>query len=209
MTDEEFAQILARGYERNGEEFKPAGPATDGYLFAQVARAALGMANRRDGGKVVIGINDTNHGLTPVGISASDMPTWNYDDVAEKLSSYADPSIRFELESHSHEGNQYIVLAVMEFDDIPVLCKKDYPKQNNREVLRKGACYVRSRRKPETTEIPTQEDMRDLVDLATEKRLRKNLEQLRRAGGLIVPFQQSTPSLPAKELFDKQLGDLR
>ncbi len=96
-----------------------------------------------------------------------------------------------------------MVLYIAEFDDIPILCKKDYP-----DVLRKGACYVRPRRKPETTEIPTQEDMRDLLELAAEKRLRKHLEQTKRAGGLTVPFQTEriVPSSPAQ--YDRQLGGL-
>lgn len=76
-------------------------------------------------------------------------------------------------------------------------------------MLRKGACYVRPRRKPETTEIPTQEDMRDLLDLAAEKRLRKNLERVSRAGGVIIPFQTAGRSVSPQELFDKQLGDLK
>src|SRR5688500_11792494 len=56
MTDQEFAELLGLGYESRGVEFKPPGPRSDSYLLAAVARAALGMANLRDGGIIVIGV---------------------------------------------------------------------------------------------------------------------------------------------------------
>lgn len=203
MTDQEFAEILALRHEGPGIEFKGPGSASDNQLFTKVVKAMLGMANRRDGGRVVIGVEDNDGVLNPVGLSNSDQDTWKYDDVAAKLAKYADPSVSFELETQQYNGNHYVVLRVREFEDIPVLCKKDY-----QGVLRKGACYVRPRRKPETTEIPTQEDMRDLLDLASEKRLRRYLEQARRAGGIVVPLQPGLLPPSDRELFDRQLGDL-
>lgn len=201
MTDQEFAELLALNYERRGVEFKGPGPRSDRQLFAKVVRAVLGMANRRDGGLVIIGVKDSRGVLTPVGLNDADLATWKYDDVADAIAAYADPSVSFELEIRKHKKKKYIVLHVQVFEDIPVLCKKDYPS-----VLRAGACYVRSRRKPETTEIPSQADMRDLLDLATEKRLRWFVAQARAAG--LLSLVEITP--PADQaLFNKQLGDLK
>ena len=87
-----------------------------------------------------------------------------------------------------------------EFDDIPVLCKRAYGN-----VLRDGACYVRPRRKPETSEIPTQADMRDLLDLATEKEVRKYLERAQRLG--LISLSTTTPPAESAELFNQELGD--
>jgi len=196
MTDQEFAEILALAYERRGIEFKGAGPLNDKSLRAKVVRAVLGMANRRDGGFVVVGVEDTGGKLDPVGLDATDISTWKYDDVADAIAAYADPSISFDLETRSHEGKQFVVLHVYEFDDVPVLCKKDFA-----DTLRKGACYVRSRRKPETSEIPTQEDMRDLLDLATEKRLRRFAAQAQ-AAGLVAP---SSPAPSDQDRFEEQI----
>ena len=204
MNDEEFTAILAMGYEAPGTEFKGSGCISDKQLFAQVTKAILGMANRRDGGRIIIGVEDDGGVLIPIGLSKANLDTWKYDDVSAKLAEYADPSVNYDLRTERHNDKDYVILYVGEFADIPIICKKDYP-----EVLRKGACYVRPRRKPETTEIPTQEDMRDLLDLAAEKRLRKNLERVSRAGGVIIPFQTAGRSVSPQELFDKQLGDLK
>jgi predicted HTH transcriptional regulator len=203
MNEEEFAALLALGHEVTGTEFKGSGPASDRHLFAKVVKAVLGMANRRDGGRVIIGVEDNGGTPNPVGLTKPDLDTWKYDDAAAKLAEYADPSVNLELKREQHNGKDYVILYVAEFDDIPILCKKDYP-----DILRKGACYVRPRKKPETTEIPTQEDMRDLLDLAAEKRLRRYLEQAKRAGGLIVPFQTERLTQSPQELYDRQLGGL-
>lgn len=208
MTDEEFAAILALDHELSGIEFKGSGLASDKQLFARVAKAALGMANRRDGGRIIIGVYCSTNLVDRTGLTETQLKTWNYDDVASKLAEYAEPSISFDLEIKECDGKNYVVLEIKEFQQVPVLCKNDYP-----QVLRKGACYVRSRRKPETTEIPTQEDMRDLLDLAIEKGLRKYVTIAHRAGIGLVPIPAiTTPSSASgadKQLYDKELRDLK
>ena len=96
MTDQEFAQILELDHETSGVEFKGPGPRTNRQLFASVVRAVLGMANRRDGGKVIIGVADNGGVLSPVGLNEDDLITWRYDDIADGIAAYADPSVSFE-----------------------------------------------------------------------------------------------------------------
>ena len=57
LSPGEIEVALAPGYEARRLEVK--GPArSDAHLFAKVTRAALSMGNLRDGGQVVIGIDD-------------------------------------------------------------------------------------------------------------------------------------------------------
>ena len=200
MTDQEFAEILAVGHEIQGVEFKGPGRASIRQFMAVVVRAVLGMANRRNGGRVIIGVEENAGILTPVGLSVVDLVTWRFDDVAARISEFADPSVSFELGVKEYNGNQYVVLDIEEFPDIPVLCKRDYDC-----VLRSGGCYVRSRRKPETSEIPTQTDMRELLDLASSKAVVRRLTEYRRMG--LIP---DVPSVVTdQERFDEQAGELR
>lgn len=199
MTDQEFAEILTRGHETRGVEFKGPGPRSDRQLFAQVVRAVLGMANKRGRGWVIIGVEDVGGALNPVGLNDQNSATWRYDDVAAGIAEYADPSVSFDLEIKEYNGNRYVVLEIEEFADIPVLCKRDY-----QGVLRNGACYVRTRRKPETTEIPTQEDMRHLLELAIDKGVSRYFARAQRVGLIVLP--SVTP--PATERFEQQRGDL-
>lgn len=85
MTDEEFAQVMNLAHELTGVEFKGPGPSNEKRLFAQVVKAVLGMANRRDGGRVIIGVEDNESALNPVGLSESHLATWHYDEVADLI----------------------------------------------------------------------------------------------------------------------------
>ena len=83
-----------------------------------------------------------------------------------------------------------IVISVDEFRDVPILCKKDYYDQNEKgggkQVLTAGACYVRSTHKPETTNFPSQTELRDLLNLALEKGARRFLK-IESSAGLYPP----------------------
>lgn len=216
MTDEQFAELLTfaldRNHEQHGLEFKGARPRSDRLFFAKVVRAMLGMANRRDGGTVIIGVDESAGKLVPTGLTPADLHTWRHDDLATDVANYADPPITFDAVERSFEGKSFVVIQVSEFDDVPILCKKPYNHSTTRpggrsetvKVLRDGACYVRSRRKPETTDIPSQAEMRELLDLATAKSLQRLVSQLRSAGVSL----QGVPAPSDTARFDQQLTDL-
>ena len=143
--------------------------------------------------------------LTPAGLSDDDLATWRYDDVAAALASYADPALTFDLYTREYQGKRFVVIEVQEFDELPTLCKLTYqePPPGRQVILREGACYVRSRRKPETSEIPTQTEMRELLDLAIEKGVRRFLDRARRVG-LLLPGEAA----PSNELlFEQQIDE--
>lgn len=193
LTTEEIATLLASGHELRALEVKGPGHRTD--LILKVAKAALSMANHRDGGHIIIGIDDSTIAAMLPGLTEAQATSWlAYDDVSRKLAEYADPPLRFELAKQVLPSQaNVVVLQVFEFDDVPVLCRRDAPD------LRRGACYVRSHRTPETAEIPTAVEMRELLDLATEKRLRAFVASAERAGVEL----RGGPT--AEELFDAQL----
>ena len=200
MDEQEFRELIAIGHEQSGVEFKGPGSRTDKPLLAKVIRAALGMANRRDGGRIIIGVNEDDNGAPiPTGISDQHLDTWSYDELAYLLDEFSYPNVLFDLKTKKFDGKNFVVIEIREFDDIPVLCNRNYG-----EVLRKGACYVRPRRKPETSEIPAQADMRDLLDLAVEKRLRKFIATASKAG--LLPTPAGLPS--DSDRFNQQVKSL-
>ncbi|MEX0874590.1 MAG: ATP-binding protein [Actinomycetota bacterium] len=198
MTPEELGELIAIGYERRGIEFKGPGSLRDKAYAVKVVRAVLGMANRRDGGLVVLGVDEREGKLDATGVGEEEQGSWSFDLISEFVAPYADPSASFDLEHLEHEGKLFVVLRVHEFEDVPVLCAKSYEP-----TLRRGACYVRTRRKPETSEIPTQTEMRELIELAVEKRLHEMLGSLQRAG-----LSLERPGPTDDERFDEQIGDL-
>ena len=208
MTEQDFELLLKLGHETHGVEFKGPGKRTDRAFLAKVIRAVIGMANRRDGGVVIIGVDDET--LEPVGLEEEQADTWGYDVLATAVNEYASPSVSFDFERKLYEGRTFVIIEVHEFAEIPILCGKDYGSTNVKgavQILRRGACYVRSRHKPETSEIPSEEEMRALLELAIDKGVRKFLERAQKVG-LFHPVQP--PPIPPddQERFDDQIKDM-
>ena len=185
---------MSLGHEITGAEYKGPGPRTDKHLLAKVARAVLALSNRRNGGRVIIGVEDDGQSLTPTGLTATDLDTWRHEDVSGAVSAYADPFVTLHTSHIQFDGKDFVVIEVEEFEEVPVVCKKSYP-----DVLRDGACYVRRRGRVESSEIPNSSEMRELLDLATEKAIRR-FHRLQRA---------AQPGPDDHELLDQELGDLR
>ena len=178
FTTEELETRLRAGYEGRAIEFKRNGKSEERHFLAKVARAALSMGNLRDGGYVVIGIDDAAPQEMLPGLDDEELASWQaYDDVSARLAVYCDPPLRFEIAQFELASSaEVVVLQVHEFSDIPHLCAREY-----QDVLRKGALYVRSRRMPETVEVASSVEMREVLDLAAEKRLRAYVETAERA----------------------------
>lgn len=182
MNASEFEELIELGKEQAGVEFKGPGRRDDKHFFAKVTRAVLAMANRRDGGHVIIGIDDQKGRAIMTGLTEEERATWaNADNVCDALTVYAEPSVEVSVDAVCLHERHYVVLGVREFTDVPVLCRKDG------DGLREGEIYIRPRRKPESVPVPRQAEMRDLLDLATEKRLRSFLVMAARAGVTLAP----------------------
>jgi hypothetical protein len=207
VTEQEFKGYLAIGHESDGIEFKGPGKTSDKAYFAKVVRAVLGMANRRDGGTVIIGVEDNGNSLSPKGLDESQVKTWEkYDVVSGRINRYASPNISFELETPDFGGQKFAVLRVHQFVDIPILCREDYHNEKDKLILRQGACYVRARHKPETSELPSEEEMRELLELAIDLGVKKFVRRAREAG-LFPPTW--TPTMPTdEEQFEKQIEEM-
>jgi hypothetical protein len=219
MTPGQFAQLVALHHELPGVELKPPGPVSGKAPFVRVVRAMLGMVNREGGATVVIGVKEKAGKYTWDGMAAGDLATWTHDNVADHLVQYAEPPIEFTVETHRHKGIGFVVIEVREFDEIPVLCRKEYkvainpghPHSDYDSILRKGACYVRPRRKHETSEVASQEDVRDLIRLATDKGVRRWIAQQVKAGLIGGPHPGGgAKGSPSDRLrFDAEISDLR
>lgn len=210
MTAEEFSDLLAAGYESVSVEFKPGVQREANDLFHRVVRAVLAMANKRGGGHVVLGVEETTNGLALKGVPVAARASWKYDDVSAAINAYADPNVRFDRLDVKYKNRTFFVLRVHEFDDIPVLCRKGEPRPPGKktQTLRAGACYVRSTRKPESIEVPSQTEMRELLDLAADKAIRRYLAR-RQA---VEPQPAAAPPVETPEdraRFDQQRGDFR
>ena len=202
MTDRELIELIAGG-ERPGVEFKNARGRKE-KSFAEVVRAVLGLANRRNGGIVIIGVDD--NGQAP-GLTADQAGSWaNPDHVRQAIAPFADPYVYVHVElvtigiAGPFKDRVFAVVRVEEFEEVPVLCGKQALDGSGNVVLQPGACYVRPNHMPATTSVANHAQFRALLELAIEKGVRKFLRTAKAVG---LPASTAAPD--DTELFARQL----
>jgi hypothetical protein len=195
LSNVEIAAFITAGHEVRNVEFKGRGSTSDSEFMVKVARAAIAMANQRDGGYVIIGVDENDPDRC--GLDANLVAEWmDFDTVVDKVNRYADPPVRLSRSRRQlASGRDVVVLEVAEFDDIPILAARDAPKG----VIQLGHLYTRSFRKPESTATHTHNELREVLDLATQKQLGRFLRTARGAG---LP-------LPDRPSDDEQYNDER
>lgn len=193
---EELVALIELGREDRSVEYKESHPWDD--LKTKIAKTALGMANIRDGGTIVIGVSERSGSPVPQGMPGADIDTYDEDDIRAFVNRFADPYVRLELHRVSREEQEFVAIVVHEFDQVPVICKR------SGVGLRDGAIYTRSYRMPETCEVPSQTEMREIIDMATDKEVRRFLERLRASGLLPTGIVERTET----EKYDEELEGL-
>jgi hypothetical protein len=203
LSAQEIEEALALDRESRWLEVKGPGSRSEDHMVAKVAHAALGLGNLRDGGHIVIGIDDTTIASLLPGLTNEQLASWvAHDDLARKLANYADPPLQFNVGSlELSTGAKVAVIEVFEFTDVPHFCARDYG-----QVLERGALYTRPRRVPETSVVSSAVEMREVVELAIEKRLRAYVETAERARVVISAEPPSTaPS--DNEKYDSEAAE--
>ncbi len=202
-------QALQLRSESKHLEFKEADNIDNLALKLKVIRAMLAMANNQDGGTIILGIADDG---SQTGCSDDVIKTWAFEDVSEQVSKYADPYVTFDLEVREFESRKFIRIYVDEFESVPIICKKDGSyadgkiKSKDVVILKAGTTYVRSRKKPESVPIPSQTEMRELLDLAIEKGLRRTIQLMKISGGLEAKVENIREISELQ--YKKQVGQL-
>jgi len=200
---QELIDLILHGREERNLEYKESMSWKEADDKVKITRCILGMSNIRDGGSIVLGVEDQS--FEPVGMDPDHFRSFNQDDVDDFVAERADPFVEIEVTPVPHDGKEFIVIQVKEFEELPVICRKETRLKNRRAgpYLRRGATYVRSRRKRETVEVPSQTEMREIIDLAVDKGVRRLIERMGYTGILNLVAEPSDV-----EKFDQQLGEL-
>lgn len=180
--------------ERRNMEFKESAPWKD--LRCVLTRTIMAMANLKGGGTIIIGIKEgpgktTDH----AGMGRADFDTYNPDDIASFVNEYAEPSVSVVPHRITRRGKRYVVLDVEEFDEVPIICKKD-GRKSCRDHLRRGSVYHRPKRKVESTDRFDYADMRELVSLAAAKQhalMHRQCAELYGMGSAAPPLASGAP----------------
>jgi predicted HTH transcriptional regulator len=176
-SDQLVRDLLALGSESR-VDYKSARPApSDARGWARLARHVIGLSNRKDGGYLLIGVEDST--LAPVGLDEEQIATWDAARVNVQLEAFAAPSpvvqvVRGALEN----GKVLLALRVPAFDDQPLVCTKTVSDTQNRPITREGALYIRTDG-TQTREVSNEAEMRELLGRAYVRRSERLLSEIK------------------------------
>lgn len=202
---------LTRFIEAAGESanIDAKGPMTwdGGEASAGLTKDILALANSRDGGVIVVGKDEPEHGkFVLTGLLEPQAATFETTRVATWVNNHCSPPVSLVCHRQEHQSRLFVVVAVSEFHDVPVICTKDFilPGKPQKFLLRKGAVYVRTAN-AESAPLSSVEEMRQLIGLATTKR----------ADQMLAMFQAMTKGRPLlaekphEELIEAEREEVR
>lgn len=189
MNIAELESLLEGGTETQRVDFKE----SCSWDRDSFSKDILAFSNVRGGGYIIIGIREIDNGIERQGISDEHLETYDCETMLDQLSSFADPRIDIRLDQVEDVNNnkKYLIIIIKEFQDIPVICKREGSETH------KGVIYYRnSNRRPESAPISNSSDMRDIIELAAIKMIKKYREL-----GL-------TPESSGEELFNNEIEEI-
>ena len=175
LLHEQVVAALETCHESRGIEFKRS--ATWNNLRDHIARTAMAMSNLRDGGTIIIGIDESQASPVCEGIQPQDLATYDDVTVNDWINTFASPTLRISLVRVPYEGREFLALNVPEFESTPTVCRRQ-----REPTFRAGQIYIRPNGKPESRMVRDASEMHDLLELAAEKRARRFLEMASRLG---------------------------
>lgn len=134
----------------------------------ELTKDILAMANTRDGGKIIIGVDDKTKTL--VGLSDEVYDSFEITKVNEFLHKYADPAFTCNvIKKDNLEDKKVVIIDVPEFQEVPIVCKDNGHDPENKLVLIKGGLYIRTA-KCTSELVSSADEMRSILGRGLSKK---------------------------------------
>ncbi len=206
-TSDELARFIEAAGESANIDAKGPMLWDGGEASAGLTKDILALANCRDGGVIVVGKEEAQPGrFVLTGLSEQQAASFETTKVATWVNNHCSPPVSLVCHRQEHQGRPFVVIAVSEFHDVPMICTKQYELAGKppKVLLRKGAVYVRTAN-AESAPLSSVEEMRQLVGLATTKRADQML-------AMFQAMMKGRPLLaetPHEELFEAEREEVR
>lgn len=169
LTENDVRDLLAAKTENKNLDYKQSlnWNTADAAIKAGIVKDLLAMANTQDGGRIIFGVRDGD--FEPVGLTDEEFASFDTTRVLDFLNRYADPTFACGIHKFVIDEKRVVGLEVPEFTDVPIICKADANGPDNRQILKRGAIYIRTDRA--SSEVVSSADaMRELINKALLKR---------------------------------------
>ncbi len=172
---------------------------------AKLIRHMIAFANSRDGGYLLIGVDDKTK--KPIGLTGQQLASWDVSSVVESLDPYAGPVPVLDIcQADLPSGEVLVLVRIAPFSEQPVVCLRDHIETGvgtrpRRTLLRKGALYVRTTG-ASTTEANTEPLLRELLDRAC---IKKGAQLLQQIGDLLAAHGITSPQARTNQ-YDEEIS---
>lgn len=177
--DESLKELIYLGRETVDVEFKGALAWSIGSTNMVITKAMIAMANNRDGGVIVVGVRDDD--FEPIGLSETEVNSFDYDTVGRFVNSHAQPAIDFTLKKGKvtqSDGAEklFAIIQIQETTTLPVVSTRTVkwepsaPEVPSNLALRDGVVYVRSKSPVESRELRGHREWLDFANLLVDRR---------------------------------------
>lgn len=177
-----------------------------------IAKDVLAFANARDGGVILIGVDDKTgelEGLTEEQAASFDQTKFN--DFVHK---YTDPRHTVGVQRLVVDGKRVVIIDIPEFADVPILCARDANSSSNpKKLILRNACLYKRTEKASSEPIEDADSMRELLN----RGLLRRQDELFRAFKQIIqpsvldpvqkPGTEYKAELEQTELYFSELAD--
>ncbi len=203
LTKEDIKALIEEKTETPNKDFK------EGFVWGkqnkdlrlEIIKDIMAMANINDGGKLVIGVKDKTY--EHIGLSDKEYDSFDSTPINELLHKYADPVFNCSVYKRRIDGKKTVVIDVPEFTEVPIVCKKFTNSTKNKQLLRKGAVYIRTQ-KCTSEEISSADEMRKILGAGITKKSEEIFEVIQK---IVKGVPINTRRSAKKDQYSKEIKD--
>lgn len=140
----------------------------------------MAMANLRDGGRIIIGVEDNP--LVATGIKPEHEGEYRQDAIYQLVSRYTRHQVDLAVISLVESGKRFIGIEIAGFDRTPIFCNVPTPNEAGSDGLRVGDLPGRDFGRIATTRVHDPDLVEEIFEVAAEKRARSIIAQAQRIG---------------------------
>jgi predicted HTH transcriptional regulator len=168
----------------------------------EIAKDILAFSNTRDGGVILIGVNDKSGALE--GLTERQYTSFDQTKFNSFVHKYTDPRHTSKVHRIVVDEKRVVAIDIPEFADVPILCARDANSSVNQSklILRRAALYMRTD-KATSEPIDDADAMRELLNRGL---IRRQDELLRAIKQIVLPNQTTAISEPGAE-FKAEVED--
>ncbi|MDD3236674.1 MAG: ATP-binding protein [Candidatus Gastranaerophilales bacterium] len=160
---EEIIELISNKQETKNCDFKDSFSWTDldRNHQCEIIKDIIAMANTKDGGQIVIGIEDRTWIIK--GLSKEQLKSYDVTQINNLLHEYTDPKHSCTIKQVQIEDKELIVIEVPEFTEDIIITKKDS------SCIQRGRIYIRTDA-ASSEMVPSNHEMRELIGRAITKK---------------------------------------